>query len=746
MPAHIAAPLVIRFGAFGDMVLLTPLLRTLHRRYGQPCRVLGSGDWLTPLFAGHPDVQSILKLSSRKRPYWLDASQRRLVSRLRAQPPGPVYVCDDYSIDKIRWLLQRARVQTDHCVFANPDCMPFDGEHWIDRWRRFGAMVPAAFASAPPTDAWQVPKAPCLVVEHADRGDLHGWLRAHAFDDAPLLLLQPGNKRTLKRGRAGQLGDDKQWPLANWTGLTRAVLARRPELKIILCGAPPETALLRQIAEGARSSRIFAAGDELPLRRLLALCEHANAMVSVDTGPAQAAAALGCPLVVLYGAQPPAAWLPRSPTGSAVIGLGGLPERNRVDQISLDEVIAAWQALPARRPLTATALECAADPRTPSRVIRGQPWPDFSQPLLRTNPCMQPIVIRFGRLGDMLLLAPLLDHLHRGYGEACLLLGTGPWTAALYDAHPDVTRVVQACARHRPLAFSPERWRMLRALRGDRSAPVHVCETEPRALAKIRRMLALADVRRSRCVFLTDTPAAAGEHWIEHLLRGCGQPPPDCTQAWHAPERTAAPAPRLVLRDADRRDREAWLRGRGWRDERLWLVQPSNRRSMRWNGPRAASDDAKAWPVQHWTAVLRGLHEDHPAVRIVLCGAPDEAPILDTIANTARVPGIDVAARELPLRRLMALAEIADGMLSVDTGPAHVAAAMGCPLVVLFGAQSPGAWCPRSPTGSAVIALGGPPRRACVSEIIPPEVIAAMRSLTPRNLSCDKSMIAAPMR
>jgi heptosyltransferase-2/heptosyltransferase-3 len=90
-------------------------------------------------------------------------------------------------------------------------------------------------------------------------------------------------------------------------------------------------------------------------------------MVSVDTGPAQAAAALGCPLVVLYGAQPPAAWLPRSPTGSAVIGLGGLPERNRVDQISLDEVIAAWQALPARRPLTATALECAADPRTPSR-------------------------------------------------------------------------------------------------------------------------------------------------------------------------------------------------------------------------------------------------------------------------------------------------------------------------------------------------------------------------------------------
>jgi heptosyltransferase-2/heptosyltransferase-3 len=358
MPPTFAAPLVIRFGAFGDMVLLTPLLRMLHRRYGQACRVLGSGGWLVPLFAGHPDVRATLGLSSRKRPFWLDAGQRQLVSSLRMQPPGPVYVCDDYSIDKIRWLLRRAHIPEEHCVFANPDCMLRAGEHWIDRWHRFGAMTPAAFAAAPAVAPMQVPNAPCLVLQHDDRTDLHAWLCAHGFEDAPLLLLQPGNKRTLKRGRAGQLGDDKQWPLANWTGLIRAALARHPDLKVILCGAPPETALLRRIAEGAHSPRVLAAGDELPLRRLLALCEYATAMISIDTGPAQAAAALGCPLVVLYGAQPPTLWLPRSPTGSPVVALGGLPERNRVDQISLGEVVAAWRALPLRRPaspLIATA-------------------------------------------------------------------------------------------------------------------------------------------------------------------------------------------------------------------------------------------------------------------------------------------------------------------------------------------------------------------------------------------------------
>lgn len=86
----------------------------------------------------------------------------------------------------------------------------------------------------------------------------------------------------------------------------------------------------------------------------------------------------------------------------------------------------------------------------------------------------------------------------------------------------------------------------------------------------------------------------------------------------------------------------------------------------------------------------------------------------------------------------MALAEIADGMLSVDTGPAHVAAAMGCPLVVLFGAQPLSLWLPRSPTGSAVIALGGPPQRSRVGEISPHEVIAALRGLPPRDLPCDR--------
>lgn len=348
MPTACAAPLVIRFGALGDMVLLTPLLRLLHRRYGEACRVVGSGGWLVPLFADHPDVRATIRLASRKRPYWLDATQRHLVDLLRTQPPGPVYVCDDYATDKIRWLLHRARVAEDHCVFACPGYSLRAGEHWIERWHRFGMATPAGFGATPVIDDLDALHAPCLVVRHADRADLRAWLASHGIAGVPLVLLQPGNKRTLKHGRAGHVGDDKQWPLANWVAVIHAALARCPGAAVILCGAPPEAALLRHIATAARSPRVLAAGGELPLRRLLALCEHATAMVSIDTGPAQVAAALGCPVLVLYGAQPPSLWRPRSPTGSAVTALGGPPRRNRVDQIALDEVLAAWAALPLR--------------------------------------------------------------------------------------------------------------------------------------------------------------------------------------------------------------------------------------------------------------------------------------------------------------------------------------------------------------------------------------------------------------
>jgi len=81
------------------------------------------------------------------------------------------------------------------------------------------------------------------------------------------------------------------------------------------------------------------------LRPLFALCEIAHSMISADSGPAHSAAALGVPLLVLYGTQSPKVWLPRSSGGSPVIAVGGPPQVERVEQISVDAVYEAWCSL-----------------------------------------------------------------------------------------------------------------------------------------------------------------------------------------------------------------------------------------------------------------------------------------------------------------------------------------------------------------------------------------------------------------
>ena len=99
------APVVVRFAALGDVVLLTVLLDALHQRYGRPVHVLGSGPWTSVLLGSRPAVGEVRQLSSRRAPYWLTPSQQSAAVWLRNHR-GPIYLCDP---DKhAARLLQRA--------------------------------------------------------------------------------------------------------------------------------------------------------------------------------------------------------------------------------------------------------------------------------------------------------------------------------------------------------------------------------------------------------------------------------------------------------------------------------------------------------------------------------------------------------------------------------------------------------------------------------------------------------------
>ena len=162
------------------------------------------------------------------------------------------------------------------------------------------------------------------------------------------MLVQPGNHRTMGRRRLRNWRgrDDKVWPVERWAQLLQLLHSRMPEAMLVLRGAAAEMPLLEAVAAAAALPCVTCAGTEL--RPLFALCEMAHSMISVDSGPAHAAAALGLPLVVLYGTQSARVWLPRSSNGSPVVALGGPPELERAEQISVAAVFEAWCGLAAQ--------------------------------------------------------------------------------------------------------------------------------------------------------------------------------------------------------------------------------------------------------------------------------------------------------------------------------------------------------------------------------------------------------------
>ena len=107
---------------------------------------------------------------------------------------------------------------------------------------------------------------------------------------------------------------------------------------------------------------------------------------------------------------------------------------------------------------------------------------------------------------------------------------------------------------------------------------------------------------------------------------------------------------------------------------------------------------ASRWLFKTWTdaknaELLRGLAAD--GHRIVVTAAPDarEREIVARIAALAATPLIDLSG-QLSLREMGALAARARLFIGVDSAPMHIAAAMGTPVVALFGPSGEKEWGP----------------------------------------------------
>ncbi|HYP40402.1 MAG TPA: glycosyltransferase family 9 protein [Chloroflexia bacterium] len=110
---------------------------------------------------------------------------------------------------------------------------------------------------------------------------------------------------------------------------------------------------------------------------------------------------------------------------------------------------------------------------------------------------------------------------------------------------------------------------------------------------------------------------------------------------------------------------------------------------------------ARIWPVEGFAEVARGLIDAHDAAIIVL-GGPDEVEraerLVEMVGYNERVHNL---AGRTTIHETAALIERCDLFLGNDSGPMHIAAAVGTPVVAIFGPSNAQAWGPYTPPGEA---------------------------------------------
>jgi heptosyltransferase-2/heptosyltransferase-3 len=333
-----------------------------------------------------------------------------------------------------------------------------------------------------------------------------------------------------------------------------------------------------------------------------------------------------------------------------------------------------------RRPLRRAMLQAAGNLLS----VPSERSPRASRPKI--------LLIRPDHLGDLLFLTPALKFLREQMSEAHITLLVGPWANAVVEHNPHVDEIqtldFPGFTRQAKSSFiAPyrqlrENARRLRAQPFDAAVILrfdHWWGAWLAALARIPRRIGygVPEVKP----FLSDVvPYAPGLHEVAQNLRLVAR-----LAGVPAPERISPDLKPLEFYDtpADDAAVRQLLQSHG--------IAPSECFALLVPGSGAA---VKLWRTDAFAHVADAL-ADRRHFKVVIVGAGDaDAALAKQIAAEARSPILNLCG-QTSLAQLAALFRRAALALGTDSGPMHLAVAMGTPSVHLFGpvsAQAFGPW------------------------------------------------------
>jgi len=353
---------------------------------------------------------------------------------------------------------------------------------------------------------------------------------------------------------------------------------------------------------------------------------------------------------------------------------------------------------------------------------------------------MRILVVRTSALGDVVHCLPAVAALARHFPDARIGWVVEAVFAPLLEHHPDIDELIPARLkpwRRRPAARSTWREvaafvRRLRAFRADVALDLMGNHKGGilGALSGARRRIGLARTDRrepSSVLWDTETARAQGTHAVDRalsVLAPLGIP--------YDPEQAAADlGGQHLFPDAAPARRED--------DGATCLIHPG------------AAWGNKVYPADRWAAVARGLRDATGLTPLVaLSPSPEERAMAERVVELADGAARTVEASDL--RSLAALSRQALLVLGGDTGPTHLAHALGTPVLCLMGPTDPTRHGPyahpertlarRLPCSYCYQRLDAP--KACLLALRPGDVVERASAILLDSPPANSAGVAAP--
>lgn len=277
--------LVYKLDHLGDVLLATPALRAIRRRFPEAEIKIVVGEWSQTVLQNNPNVDEIVVYNSKefaRYPYTAH-KLRDLKRRIGAWTPDLIIgLRDDWRTVTDGFFTSARRINRGRVHFRQwLERKRTNGPHSHEVKRLWSILAPLGIEREPVErlEYW---------VSDAERKDASEFMLAHGIE-SPFALIHAGTSVPLK-----------EWSLDRFAEAARHISAVHG-LQIVLIGAPEEVDRSSDLVSLIRDLAPVDISGKLNLRGTAALMERASLYLGSDGGAMHVASAVGTPTVGLFG-------------------------------------------------------------------------------------------------------------------------------------------------------------------------------------------------------------------------------------------------------------------------------------------------------------------------------------------------------------------------------------------------------------------------------------------------------------